>query len=96
VVAVLALRLGQGGDRAEERRFFAASGALTMLLVLDDTFQLHEDLVPRLLGHGQSLILIGYVVLVAAYLWRFRRLLATTEWVVLAAAGGRLRAVDRH
>ena len=86
-VALLGLRLALDADRAEERRFFAASAVLTTVLVLDDMFQLHEDLVPRLLGHGQTFILLGYVVLVAAYLWRFRRLLATTEWVILAAAG---------
>ena len=87
LVGALGLRHERDADRVEQRTFFAASAALTTLLVLDDMFQLHEDLVPSLLGRGQTFILLGYVVLVGVYLWRFRRLLATTEWALLAAAG---------
>jgi hypothetical protein len=87
LVAVLVLRHGTTSGDAEYLRFFVVAGALTTVLVLDDTYQLHEELIPSLLGGGQTFVILGYVVVVATFLWRFRRLILSTEWLILAAAG---------
>jgi hypothetical protein len=87
LVAALVLRSSTEPEHVEARRFFRASGVLTMLLVLDDTFQVHETIVPNLLGRGQTFILIGYVLVVAAYVWRFRASLLAAEWIVFALSG---------
>jgi len=85
LMATIALRRRGGDDEAV--RFFAASGALTVLLVLDDLFQVHEDLLERVLGRGQTLLILAYIVLVGLYVWRFRRTLQATGYVVLVVAG---------
>ena len=85
VVAALVLwRERRPGDGTA---FFAWSAALTALLVVDDMFQVHEGLVPGLLGRGQTWVILGYCAITAAYVWRFRRTLLATDWVLLGAAG---------
>jgi hypothetical protein len=71
----------------EAIRFFFWSGAFTILLALDDLYQLHEAVIPALLGRGQSAILAGYLMLAIAYAWRFRGILIATEYVLLVLAG---------
>jgi hypothetical protein len=87
LVAYLAHRHATDRPLVEARWFFAASAALSTILVLDDTYQFHERLLPQLLGRGQTTLLFAYVVLVGLYVLRFRRVLASTAWLVLAAAG---------
>lgn len=69
-------------------RFFLASGALTALLVLDDVYQLHEEVVPGILGRGETVLIVTYVGLTAAYVLRYRRVLRAGEFPLLLVAGG--------
>lgn len=87
LVTALVMASGSEPQHAKAHRFFLASCALTTLLVLDDTFQVHERIIPTLLGSGQTFVLVGYVVVVAAYVWWFRASLLAAEWIVFALSG---------
>lgn len=65
-----------GPDEAGMARFFFASGALTLLLGLDDAFLLHEDVFPRI-GIPEKVVLASHVLLTAAYLLVFARTILT-------------------
>lgn len=73
--------------RSDESRFFLWSGVLTTVLAVDDLYQLHEAVIPYVLGIDQRLVVLGYVALVALYVWRFRKILLETEYTLLVAAG---------
>ncbi len=71
---------------------------ITAYLLLDDTFQIHEWLLPKLGRRGEQVGLAVLVAVVLIVLWRQRRRLPATPWPVLALAfaglGGSL-AVDQ-
>jgi len=75
------LRHEDGTD--EMRSFLFWSGLISSVLLLDDFFQFHDGLVPMYLGKGEDPIFLGYGLVTAWYLVRFRRLILGTEWVVL-------------
>lgn len=66
-------------------RFFLASGALTLLLGLDDAFQLHELVFPAL-GIPQNVVLAGYAFLTLGYLVGFSKVIFDTEYAALGIA----------
>lgn len=84
-LAALALR--RRGGSGEAVRFFLASGALTTVLLLDDLFQFHELIGPTWLHLPQRGIYVVYVLVTAAYLWRFRRFLLGADYLLLVLAG---------
>ena len=51
----------------------AALGMFTGLLVIDDVFQGHEDVYPKLFGIQEEITLVLYGALLAGILWIFRR-----------------------
>jgi hypothetical protein len=67
-----------GADR-ELTRFFLASGLLSVLLGLDDGFVLHENL-------SQPIVFTVYLVLTAAWLWRYLPVIRTTDYLLLLLA----------
>jgi hypothetical protein len=74
--------------RAREAwRFFAAFGALTGVLCLDDVFQIHEDLFPRFVG-PEVVLVLAYAVGTATCLLVFRRFLQATRYGLLLTALG--------
>ncbi|MGI9292089.1 MAG: hypothetical protein ACR2QG_12545 [Gammaproteobacteria bacterium] len=54
-------------------QFMVWATALTLALVLDDMFQLHEYIYPYVIGIPQKVVMLIYGVLVAAYLYKFQR-----------------------
>lgn len=81
--SLLILRVG---NLTEEARFLLASGLLTALLGLDDTYLFHERIAPKLLRVPEQLVLAGYGALAAGIFLRFRRLLLGWGDVLLAGA----------
>lgn len=67
--------------------FFAWPGIISAILALDDQFQLHEEVLPTLLGRGQTIILFSYVALVGGYFWWYRRSIRATEVGLLVTSG---------
>lgn len=84
-VPVLALRTRPGSRSLAE--FFAAAGSLTTLLVLDDMYQLHEEVIPGLFGRGETLAILTYLALTALFVLRYRRRLLAGDYPLLLVAG---------
>lgn len=66
--------------------FLGASGVLTLVLVADDLFLLHEAILPHYLSIPQPLVLGSYAVLGVGYLIRYWRVIGQTDWLLLGAA----------
>ena len=82
-----ALTLREVGPR-DAFWFLLGSGFLSTYLMLDDLFQIHEDLAPRYLGLRQkgTLAILGAFVLV--YLLAFRHVILQTHFALLVLAMG--------
>lgn len=79
---------GHGGKPAPTR-FLLATSALSALLLVDDAYLLHEQVLPRF-GVPEFIVLFGYVALGSAYLWFFRKLMLGSNYVLLLAAASGL------
>lgn len=66
--------------------FLFWSGLLCLLLTLDDTFLLHEEVFPVYFHVPEFVVYIGYVVMVAAYLGYFIRRILMTDYIFLLIA----------
>lgn len=73
--------------RKEQTRFLAAAGLVSSVLLFDDLYLLHEEILPERLHIPQPIVLAAYVVLVAWFLFRFRSLIEGTDFVLLVLAG---------
>jgi hypothetical protein len=69
-------------------RFLYASGLLTLLLLMDDLFQLHERVFPLSLGIPEPIVFLGYGSMTLVYLTRFRRVILDSEYLLLGLALG--------
>jgi len=79
--------LRRRGDDPESASFFLWSGVMTAVLALDDLYQFHEVIGPSSLHLAQRGIYLIYLAGVAAYLFRFRRRILATDWLLLVLAG---------
>lgn len=66
--------------------FFLYSGLLTLVLLLDDLFQLHEAVLPAILAVRQRYILLSYLLLAGAYLACYHRQIFVRYHAFMAAA----------
>lgn len=80
--------LGRAEPRAGERSFLAASGLLTSLLLTDDLFQVHEEVVPNHLGVSEKVVLAAYALLALRWLYVYRATILAGDYPVLALALG--------
>lgn len=69
-----------------EQGFYLCSGLLTVMLLVDDLFQLHEVVLPGSFSVRQRYVLLTYLLLAAAYLARYRRRILANDWGFMAAA----------
>lgn len=67
-------------------RFFLASGVLTLVLMFDDLFQLHEGFLPYHVGIPEDIVYLGYAIAFSWYLLRFRKTLKKTPFGYLGLA----------
>ena len=76
------------GSRLQSRlvRFLRASAFLTLVLLLDDAFLVHERVLPRYAGVPQRLVYLVYVLLLVVYLVRFRAVIFETDYFLLGLA----------
>lgn len=73
-------------DSQELGRFFLASGVLTLVLMFDDLFQLHEGFLPYHVGISEEIVYLGYAIAFSWYLFRFRKTLKKTPFGYLGLA----------
>ena len=85
-VAALAAAVLRGADDAPARRFFRIAGLLTLLLLVDDAFMLHEQVLPKGLGIRERYIKVGYLALAAAFGMTFFRFMVRNNPMLLASA----------
>jgi hypothetical protein len=88
--AGLVMRSVDGGT--DESRFLLSSAALSALLLLDDLFMLHEDVVPSVLGVPQWIVVALYLGLGVVFIAANRRVLLRARTGVLVLAVGLLTA----
>lgn len=74
------------GVGLEWRRFLLWSGVFSAVLLADDLFLLHDEILPRYAGISGELYGISYVVGMAAYLFVFRDRILRTNYPLLLAA----------
>jgi hypothetical protein len=67
--------------------FYIFSGVIVSLLMIDDCFMLHEDVLPGL-GIPQKVVFLFYGVLVLIYLIKFREIILKTPFILLLFAFG--------
>lgn len=69
--------------------FFLATGALLLLLGLDDGLAVHESIAPIVLhtDRADQLVQLALVLLIVPWGWRFRREIRTSNYGILLLAG---------
>lgn len=72
----------------EFSKFILCSGLMTVLLLIDDFFRLHEYIFPKFLGLPEKIVIMGYGTLILFGLIKFRKCILKTEFLILLAAIG--------
>ena len=67
--------------------FYIFSGVIVSLLMIDDCFMLHEDVLPRL-GIPQKVVFLFYGILVSSYLVKYYKVILKTPYILLLMAFG--------
>jgi hypothetical protein len=75
----------QDTDQATSQ-FLLCSGLLTLWLLLDDMFMLHDSILPYHLMIPGKLIYLGYITIAFAYLVKFKTQILRYEYVILFKA----------
>jgi hypothetical protein len=68
--------------------FILCSGLMTILLLMDDLFMLHEYIFPRLFGLSEKPVTISYGALILFGLIKFKKCILETEFFILLVAIG--------
>lgn len=74
------------GGSAADGWFLGLSGLVSLWLMSDDLFMLHEEVLPTYVGLPESLVYVVYVVLGVAYAVVFRRSILKTDYPLLGLA----------
>ncbi|KJB90425.1 hypothetical protein [Skermanella aerolata] len=85
-VALLTYTAIRSHETALVRRFFLAAGLLTLLLLADDAFMLHEEVLPHGLGIRERYVKVGYLAIAAAFGLGFFKVLIRKNFSLLALA----------
>ncbi len=70
------------------RQFLLYSGLITSLLMFDDLFLLHENVLPIYFSLPKNIVYLIYVNIILVYVVLFRNELMETEYVILIIASG--------
>ncbi len=88
--AVMALFAGallpRSPERREQKRFLLWSGVLTLGVMLDDLFILHDQVFPDLFHVHEQVFYFGYVAAGGLYIIRFRRVIFGPDVPLLVLA----------
>lgn len=82
--AVTGLLVARRLARRRRALMLGFAAALSLWLLLDDMFEFHESVGPRI-GIPEKITYLSYVVALAAWLWFFRKEIRDSDWLVLVA-----------
>lgn len=68
------------------QQFLIVSGLITLLMTLDDLFQLHELVFPQYLSISENMVYLTYLNIYMIYFIRFRKQLLNSDFIVLFLA----------
>ena len=76
------------GDNQKEdfRRFIRSSGIITIVLVMDDAFLLHEHIFPTYFGIPEKIIYLAYITAIGIYILRYAKQILQAEYSILIVA----------
>jgi hypothetical protein len=77
-----AVLLGRSRHPSDYARLLVAIGALTLVMMLDDLYMLHERILPRLTGIEMDISAYAYAAAIAAIAWRWRAVILRPGWVL--------------
>lgn len=66
----------------KHQRFLFMAGLITTILMLDDSFQLHEEVLPNYLGISEKIIYLAYAMMVALYLIKFHKIILNSRYLL--------------
>jgi hypothetical protein len=69
-------------------QFLVYGGVLTSLMLMDDMFLFHDVIFPEYLNISQSFFYISYGIILIIYLYLYKSVLLTTDYILLLAAFG--------
>ncbi|ADE55858.1 hypothetical protein [Coraliomargarita akajimensis] len=87
IVFLTSFELERRSGNMGRRAFLLASAALTLLLLVDDAFLLHEEMLPGL-GVPERATYLGYLSVVGLYLMVFIRSILQSEYLILLLSLG--------
>jgi hypothetical protein len=70
-----------------EARLFLWAGAISVVLGLDDAFQIHEEIAPEDLGIPQRVVYVFYIVMIVIFVWHVHRSISHMGRKIPIAAG---------
>jgi hypothetical protein len=86
-ICLFSFALLQGtGSIGEFSAFFLFGGLISLLLLLDDLFLLHETVFPLYLKIPEKIFFLGYGLIIIGYITRFRKLILKTDFIFLILA----------
>lgn len=75
-----------GNVNVKTQQFLLFSGIITLLMTLDDLFQLHELVFPLYFNISDNMIYLTYLNIYLIYFIRFRRQLLNSDFIALVLA----------
>lgn len=66
--------------------FILFGGVLSLILLLDDLFMLHERIYPKWCGISEEIVLLLYGVATLCYVVKFRRIIIKTDFIFIVLA----------
>lgn len=88
-ICLFSFALLQGtGNIGEFSSFFLFGGLISLILLLDDLFLLHESVFPRHLNIPEKIVFLSYGLMILGYLTRFRKLILKTDFLCMILVFG--------
>jgi hypothetical protein len=82
----VAYRIKEVQESKSKFQFILISACISLLMTLDDLFQLHEFVFPNYFSITDNMVYLTYINIYVIYFIRFRKLLLNSDYLVLGLA----------
>ena len=79
-------------SRSKTKAFILGAGLLTVVLMLDDAFLVHEKIAPRYFHLSSNILFALYGVMITVFLISFRHIILRSDYILLVVSFGFLAA----